>query len=78
MLTLNEDSFSFIAEFGKARHELEIQEATLRREIEMLKQQLTQMEHECQLAIKTQKLHFEEDLGCLRKEKVNAVSLQPC
>lgn len=64
-------------ELGKARHELELQETTLKREREMLKHQLTEVEQECQLAIKNQKLTFEKELGCLRKEKVRAAGLQP-
>ncbi|KAF7243275.1 putative ciliary rootlet coiled-coil protein 2 [Varanus komodoensis] len=58
------------AELGKALHELELQETLLRKEIEMWKLQLTQMEEECQQTIKKQKLSFEADLECLRKEKM--------
>lgn len=68
--------FSFIVEIGKAQHEFELQEATLRRETEMLKQQLTELEQECQVAIKNQKLDFEENLARLKKEKVGSTGLQ--
>lgn len=68
--------FSFIAELGKAQHEFELQETTLRREIEMLKEQLTEMEQECQVAIKNQKLGFEEDLARLKREKVSGTGSQ--
>lgn len=66
--------FSFIVELENARHELEGQETKLRKEADILKHQLTQTEHECQLAIKNHKVGFEENLGRLRKEKVSAVN----
>lgn len=63
-------------EVEKAQHELELQDTTLRQDIEALKQHLAQMEQETQLALQNQKQAHDQDLGCLKQEKVSAAALK--
>lgn len=62
--------FTTAVEIGRVRKEMEVDNAKLQRDIQLLNQSMIQQEREAQVALKTEQQAHEEDIEKGAREKV--------